>query len=211
MYYLINRHIDIVLEATPEKSVADYDWLVNELTKRNVATDSEYQQKYKTYWSMNSAHLAANFYAAYFGALERLKRTIKPDLRQLCRCLYRTPTQRENRRSLQFSFATKLIHMVNRDAPIYDSMVRQFFYIREPSRKRQINDRIDDFLTLYSFLAEEYERVRQEGVLDGAISAFQTRFNPNQFSNNKVIDLLIWRFTDIALKGGFIQKTFRYG
>ena len=53
MYALINQHIDTILgRIDGPKYVQPYLWLFDELRKRNVANDKEFQRNYRAYWAI---------------------------------------------------------------------------------------------------------------------------------------------------------------
>jgi hypothetical protein len=69
---------------------------------------------------MNAARLSSSFYTAYFDTLEAAP-TQKPTLLTVVHRLYDASTNNSGTKSLQFSFATKLLHMTNPKLPLYSS------------------------------------------------------------------------------------------
>ncbi len=128
MYELINRNAGLIVESVGNAFITEYDWLMDQLSQRNVATDEEYQRRYKNFWAMNAARLSPDFYDTYFRLLQNANTRGRVDLIQVCHDLYEVPSH-DRRHTLQFSFATKLVHMVLRQRPIYDSLVRDFYYL----------------------------------------------------------------------------------
>ena len=107
--------------------------------------------------------------------------------------LYQIPIN-TNRQALQFSFCTKLCHMLNREIPIYDSRIRIFYNFVEPIRELPVVQRIDGYVQFHQFLINEYNRVLNEGLLAPSIQAFRQHLGPQHFTDIKVIDSLIWAF-----------------
>jgi hypothetical protein len=132
MYDLINAHTAVILQYSKLQSdVRDYDWLVQNLPQ---VAGAQFKAKYKVYWRMNVARLSPAYYNVYFQSLQSA-RLNPPTLTAVAANLYTTPTNAKGR-SLQFSFATKLLHMVNPKTPIYDSEVAAFYFFEEPKSKR---------------------------------------------------------------------------
>ena len=100
--------------------------------------------------------------------------------------IYKIPTNKSGRQSLQISFATKLLHMVNPTTPIYDSMVAAFYFFDEPGRKQPLQ------------------------LLSPAIQSFRRRFSPQHFTDEKVIDSLLWAFVSLLRNGAVVQGTVVY-
>ena len=109
MFDLINRNAEFIVNSIPLDHLADYDWL----------------------------QLGTTFYDAYFEMLGRPYGS-SPSLQEVCRSLYDASTRRNGTKVLQFSFATKLLHMRDQRLPIYDSMVTKFFSLNLPIRTRNL-------------------------------------------------------------------------
>ena len=206
MYHLINKNIKAVLQSTPRNHVSDYDWLRQNL---NSSVDQPYQTRYKNYWRLNAARLSANFCNVYFQALQAAKR-ICPTAGGLTQRLYATPTHGNGRQGLQFSFATKLVHMVDPTAPVYDSLIAAFYFWQEPSRKGSVAQRIAEFAKFHTFLADEYRRILRQNLLAASIQKFRNHFNPRHFTDQKVIDSLLWAYVALLRKGGITNGTVIY-
>ncbi len=134
----------------------------------------------------------------------------RPLFGNLAQQLYNTPTHGNGRQSLQCSFATKLLHMVNPNAPIYDSLVAAFYFFQEPGRNKPLGQRIAAYVAFHTFLAEEYRRILANGLLAASIQAFRQQFNPQHFTDEKVIDSLLWTYVALLRSGGVTSGTIIY-
>src|SRR6267378_5386407 len=114
MYTLINRNAERIVGEISLQFVTDYEWL---LTHQSEAKSSEYQRTFRKFWAMNAAQLSAEFYTAFFELLCTVAER-RPSLNQVCCSLYECSSRRDGSKSLQFSFATKLLHMGNPRLPI---------------------------------------------------------------------------------------------
>ena len=210
MYTLINRSIRCLLgEMDREQEVRPYVWLSRNLCNRNVSTDEAYQREYSSYWGLNGAGLGKEFRDAYFCKLEELKRDSKADektVEAVARHLWEVPINRSGRCSLQFSFASKLVHMVNPNLPLYDSRVEDFYFLPPTSAKLEAK------MESYRFLVEEYNRVLTDGILSSSIQKFRERFHPDSacYSDIKVIDTLIWKFAAVLRNGATQDRVVVY-
>ncbi len=207
MYYLINQNINVILNHLREMNVMGYDWLVENLIIMNVENNNEYQRRYKNYWKMNQARLAQPFYNEYFHLLELNKDSPEVSIENICRTLSDVAVH-INRQTLQFSFTTKLVHMINRSKPIYDRMVRAFYFLPETNRRQQFDERLNNCLLSFNFLCREYERVIREHILTDSIMRFRYEFQPAHFTDVRIIDSLIWAFVNLARQGRFRDQTF---
>jgi hypothetical protein len=203
MYATIEKFQETIINAVVSEDVSEYDWLIQNL---GSASTGDYQQKYKSFWTMNVARLSGSFHTAYFSALCTAQAQAQAlVLGGLCRMLYESSTRSNGVKTLQFSFATKLLHMVNPRLPIYDSRIARFYLFQEPSADQPLERRIDGFCAFYSFLANEYARIIASGQLGGAIASFRQRLAPQKHTDEKILDWLIWTFVGRVDDGALLN------
>lgn len=204
MYSVIRTVQQTIVDSIDPWEVAEYDWLRETTGQSGTAS---YQQRYKNFWGMNVAQLSSPFYTTYF---EFLSATAMPTPTDLCQILYESSTRRDGRQTLQFSFATKLLHTINPRLPIYDSLAARFFLFEAPSSDRPVNERIKKLIEFYDFRGTEYARVIKGGQLTFAIAAFRQQFNPRQHTDEKIIDWLIWALVNLADRGALLTNQIVY-
>ncbi len=100
--------------------------------------------------------------------------------------------------------------MTNQHSPIYDSQVATFYFFQEPSTDVGLQQRIDSLVAFHSFLAEEYARVLKGGLLASAIQEFRLRLKPQRFTEEKVVDSLVWAFVALLRKGALPKGQITY-
>lgn len=205
MFRVIEAHCSDVVASIEPRHVTEYDWLVENLVS---VREAEYQHRYRMYWVMNAARLSASYCTEYFRRLEAAAQSM-PELGRLALELYEVPAQSNDRQSLQFSFVTKLLHMRDRHLPIYDSLVADFYFF-EPERSPDLELRIKHLELFYAFLRYEYARVLVDGLLTRSIAAFRDRFKPVHFTDEKIIDSLIWAFVSKLRRGGLLDGAITY-
>lgn len=211
MYDLINQFAQTVVSAIPPDHVTEYEWLLQNVDR---VTMPDYQERYRRYWAMGVARLNAAFYATYFNELSLAMRQA-PSLQVLSQTLHVASTNSKGRQSLQFSFATKLLHMTNQQLPIYASEVAAFYFFQEPEIKKpkepqDLQRRIGVFVTFHDFLRQEYARVFKNNLLATAIQEFRVRLKPQRFTDAKIVDSLIWRFVGLLWKGALMNGIVTY-
>lgn len=198
MYGLINTYSNVILQTIPQRHVDEYDWLVQNLGQVQTPT---YQRKFSAYWKMGVARLGQQYMNSFFTQLQIAMNNHRPtSLNTILGILHSGGGQ-----PIQFSFVTKLLHMVNRHEPIFDSSVASFYFYRLPPTSRAWTVRISEFVRFYDFLRAEYARVLSNGLLAQPIRDFYLRFNPRSFTDEKVIDSLIWAYIRL-LKGGALSN-----
>lgn len=210
MYSIINENIDKIIKFLNPESINEYVWIRERFNQINVAKDVEFQRRYRVYSRMYGARLSEDYCSRYFGYLEYYKKKRKVDIKRLSKLLYKIPTHLNGKKSLQFSFTTKLVHMVDTHRPIYDQMVRDFFYLPEPKQNWTFNEKLENYLSSYSFLIHEYKRVLKSGLLSRAIKEFRKNYKISSYTDEKIIDTLIWCFVGTAKNGEVRSGKFKY-
>ena len=183
-----------VIEKVGKDYVEQYDRLVD---GRKSELTEDYKRDYRSFWGMNRAMFSPEFYDAYFNLLaEGLRQGERRslDIREVLKRLYDAPN---NRKALQFSFATKLLHTIDPTLPVYDRMVAYFYFLDLPKTSQTLSNRIDALAGLHRLLVQEYARVREEGLLAPALAAFREAYQPKHFTDEKIIDTLIWSFVGL--------------
>ena len=202
MYRIINQNIDLILGSVNEDlDIHTYLTLLNIFQNVDVAQDAEFQSKYCRYWRLFGAGLSQNFRSAYFELMEGLRGRPIPSIGEVTRILYDVPSNKSGRKTLQFSFASKLLHTLDPHRPIYDSMVATFYRFMVPAPNKSFDVRLQSFLSFYGFLIIEYKKVLSNGLIQRAIAHFRHRFSvPDEYTDEKIIDTLVWRAMDLRKK-----------
>jgi hypothetical protein len=123
VYALMEANDLSLVESINRDHVTDYDWLVTNVGR---PADADFQARYRRFWMLNAARLGQTYCDEYFQQLAST--TTDTRLEPLVRSLYEVPVNSSGRKALQFSFASKLLHMRNRHLPIYDSQVAAFYF-----------------------------------------------------------------------------------
>ena len=209
MYSLINKHItDLLTFLKWSRDIQPYVDLRNKLFSENVSTDMVFQATYRKYWRLNAARLNASFCIAYFRLLEKSKDAVIPTVEKVSQLLFRYPTHQSDRRSLQFSFATKLVHMLDPKKPVYDSLIAHFYFLPSTTSRKA---KLSDLLVSYKFLENEYERILTKGLLAPSIRRFRQRFDiDGTLTDEKVVDTLIWGFARLSKAGAIRDSRIQY-
>jgi hypothetical protein len=194
MYKLINTHSDAVIEATAGRGdLSEYSRLVSSLRTCSPAKDRDFQRTYRAYWRMNAAHLGQPFYQVYFTLLGECTRASYSDIADITKKL-----KTKGGRGPQFSFATKLAHMINPRLPVYDSYVAAFYFYQAPVPQ---DSDLESLFAFYRFLKREYKHILSDGLLDPALARFRRTGPPAAAATDeRLIDWLIWGWVSMMRK-----------
>jgi len=211
MYRLISQNVDQLLETIKSDRCRVIDPYV-ELVRRSRAPanfqDVDFRSLYRRYWAMNNAGLTDEFFEAYFKRMEALARD-NADLNpgKIACDLYEIP-RRQGGGSLQFSFATKLVHTIDRTRPVYDSVIVAFYFIDEGGAGRNMEARLKKRMDSYDYLMREHIRVLDQGFLKEPIDKFRACFDDvaSEFTDQKIVDSLIWKFVPWMRSRSFSER-----
>jgi hypothetical protein len=205
MYALINKHIEKLLDGISKiRHVQPYVDIGRLFSEGNSSSD-EFKANYRKFYQLNAARLSEDFCARYFQTLEQNRGSEQLNLFDVVDTLYQFPSNSKGKKAVHFSFATKLVHTVDQNSPIYDSMVAAFYFFPEIKPGWSKATKIAEYRRQYQFLEKEYKRILDDELLSTSIVAFRKRFQLDElYSDCKVIDTLLWRYT-AYLKGGAIR------
>ncbi|NVN80951.1 MULTISPECIES: hypothetical protein [unclassified Vibrio] len=193
MYRPIRNEIESVLQEIGQDHVNDYDYLMTSLNFINVAEDIEYQKKYRNFWVMRYISPESEFNKKYFEYLEKNKNNSALSFAEACDHFDGVTTDKAGEKSsFQFSFITKLMHMIDGIFPIYDSKVRDFYFI--PENSAAYDEKKKASIALVDYLRYEQKEANLSNEISESICYFRKKFSPSDFSDQKILDSLIWGY-----------------
>ncbi len=206
MYSVITTYQQAIIGSISSQDTNEYEWLRQNVAQANNAS---YQRRYRKFWVMRG--VSRNFYVSYFAALSAAINQ-PPTIGSLCQILSVSSTRSNGTQTIQFSFATKLLHMVQPQLPIYDTRVCRFYlFQQQPPTKMSPQQKTNRLINFYNFLIAEYARVINGNMLSTAIAAFrQQTNNPQLHTDVKVVDWLIWGFVGLADTGALLNGQVAY-
>jgi len=206
MYQLINKNIENILGYIDKKNDIDPYLKMAEMFKgTNVSNNNEYKTNYRKYWQLNAARLSDHYCDHYFKVMEHYRDNDHIDIEDVVNRLYEVPSNSKEIKTLQFSFATKLLHTIDNTQPIYDSLVGDFYFFPRINLSWKYEHKLRDYKKIYYFLQKEQKRILDKGLLSESIQRFRERFSPLlYYTDQKIIDTLIWEFSKYARTGGAI-------
>lgn len=205
MYRLINHNAAAVIKALDRiGDLNEYLRLRAKLVSdRDATSDAAFRRSYRRYWRMNAARLPESFYSRYFKVLAQCQRRRHADVATVART---TSDAVGANHGLQFSFATKLAHMVDPHVPVFDSFVANFYFYAAPSSDRPFEDRLASLLEFHSFLSREYARVIRLRLLAPAIDQLRSECElESSVPDERVVDWLIWAWVSLLRTGAQVH------
>lgn len=174
-----------IISKLKEIDLEEYFFLKLEYEKDNVQ-NKKFQRRYKNFYNMYPFGFTEKFYNAYFKMMEEGETNLKTILNTLSKI-----KDKKGEKSVQLAFASKLLHMVDSEMPLYNSTVAKVFNLQ--IRKGTIDEKVDHSIVLYQKLQNYYQQLLQQSVIKEIIEIFRDESNLNQgvLSDAKLIDMII--------------------
>lgn len=177
-----------ILSSVDEESVAVYLFLKNEYEKGNVGNNKLFQFVFRSYYRLDSAGLGGKLKNRYFQLMAGKQR----DLPKILRELYKIKTLK-NKNTIQFSFATKLLHTIDNNNPIFDAEVSRVLHVKVSGNTA--DKKILSCERVYQSIKNTYIDLLRDKDIQKIISKFrkETHTNEDQISDVKILDFIIWK------------------
>ena len=124
----IDEKQDEILSNLDNESVVVYIFLKKEFDKSNITNNLLFQFVFRSFYRLDNAGLSDNLKKHFFKLLA--EKQTKLDI--ILSDLYEIPRLKKDN-SIQFSFATKLLHTVDNDKPIFDKYIEAISLLYTPT------------------------------------------------------------------------------
>src|SRR5208283_5836342 len=140
-----NLNVCDIVKGIERESLDVYLFLKQQIKSGPIVQNYLFQFVFRSFYGLDSAGLTPEFKKEYFKQMEECRTSNDLDLRPLLKHLYEIQN-RKRKKTLQFSFITKLANTVDDDYPLYDSHIAKVFKFILPSSNKPIKERLTEFL-----------------------------------------------------------------
>lgn len=201
----INQIIEQIIERQDEilsnlnfEFVAVYVFLNDEYSKGDILNNFVFQYVFKSWWGIARAGWSDEMKKRFFELLSEKQLDLKTILSEL----YEIPTLR-GANTIQFAFATKLLHTIDNDNPIFDKMVGKIIGMEVmKAGKGDENERINSCIEIQNYLKELYNRLKTDEKIKQVILKFRLKFkkvHSEKITDIKILDFIIWSLGQLEL------------
>jgi len=178
-----------------------YLFLQDRMKHSDPSKDHIFRFLFSSYYGLAGAGLTVRFLDRYFQLLaDATKHSKAHSLSAIVSTLRRCPTRR-GYRTLQFSFATKLVATAVPTEPIYDSRVELVFGFQRPPNYLDFAERLQRYLKSYESIQEFYALALADFRVQQTIKTFIARLAPKScLPEAKALDFMLWT------AGGLLRK-----
>lgn len=184
-----------IFEKIKIESISVYLFLKKEYKKGKIKENTLFQFVFKSFYALDGAGLSDQLKTRYFELMAKGEN----DLNNILVELYELKNRRDQK-TIQFSFATKLLHTIDESRPIFDSEVAAVIHCEVKGKTPE--ERIESCINIYTEMCTLYGEVLENESIKKIILKFRNWFNLNEkeISDVKVLDFIIWSLGKI-IKG----------
>jgi hypothetical protein len=171
-----------ILEEFDRESLEVYDFIQKRFRESNgrIGKDRLFKFVFRSFYRLDNAGLGADLKKKYFELLESKEN----DLNKILSILRGIETARR-KNTVQFSFATKLLHTLDDKKPIFDSKINRVIKLKYTSKD------IDSCAKAYKKLEEITEALLKKDEIMSVINEFKKR-HEKEVSDHKALDFILW-------------------
>lgn len=187
-----------------DESIAVYNFLQARFQqKEDVTKDLLFQFVFRSFYRLDNAGLGPKFKTKYFELMEKFRDSSPFDFASVLYPLYHIKTLR-NKKSFQFSFATKMLSTINPQRPVYDREVaRMFGYSQLPGG--EFADKLKIYSDRYQNIEDSYRQILSDNLLPATFSAFDEAFPQHNLSDVKRLDFIFWAAGKVKVKSKLVD------
>lgn len=182
---IIDRKKDIFNEIKQE-SIDVYIFLLEQYNEGNILNNYLFQFIFRSYYRLDNAGLSPNQKEVFFKLLNNKEK----NLSKILNALYKIPTLR-GLNTIQFSFATKLLNMIDSNCPIYDSQVGDVIHQGVGGNTKET--KIQSCVQILENLESLYKMLLGDKKIRDIVSKFRIKYDKqNKCSDAKILDFILW-------------------
>lgn len=146
-----------------------------------------FQFVFRSFYRLDNAGLSDEIKNHFFKLMANKQTNLVTVLSEL----YNIPTLR-HKNTIQFSFATKLLHTTNNDNPIFDAEISRV--INKNVTGKSKDEKIRSSLEMYNYIQKLYSILKEDEEVNNVISKFRSKFNVNTdtMGDTKILDFIMW-------------------
>jgi len=191
----IDKRQDEILSNLDSESIAVYSFIKTEYARGDIQKNYVFQFVFRRFYGLDNAGLSDEMKTHFFELFAEKQTNIGIILSDL----YEIP-RIDKKKSMQFSFATKLLHTIDNSKPIYDTEIGSLTYSKpKPSDK---NTQIQNYIELYNNLERLDAELLKDEKIQRVISEFRLIFHVDRekISDVKALDFIMWSLGKINKK-----------
>lgn len=177
-----------------------YSFITEEFAKSREMRSSLFEVVYFHFYRLTTPTITVEFIKKYFTILDEEKGKTVHNLTEIANQL--VVEDSNGNETLYFSFATKLLHTIDNDQPIYDSKVAKVFSLTRPNHKNGFDNQIDIYKSQVDKIKNVYDKILDDNdnLIKDVLERFDSKYKHPNMSNIKKLDFLVWTLGKLQSK-----------
>lgn len=171
---------DEISKGVKQESIDVYKFLMAAHRASGSVNENVFRFVYRSFYGLDR-WLTPEMQDKYFVLLKKHETSLEEVLEEL----YKHKSY-DGKQKYHLSFATKLLHTVNDELPIYDTKVNCI--LKLATRK----PKLDSCTDVYKQLKEEYVALLKAERVKGLITELKKRYDAESISDVKALDFVLW-------------------
>lgn len=191
----INENQEKILSNLDFESIAVYSFIQSEYSQGKILENYVFQFVFRRFYGLDNAGLSEKMKSHFFELLAEKQTSLETILSNLYEI-----QRKKGDNSMQFSFATKLLHTIDNNKPIFDKEIESLTYSK-PKRADK-NTQIQSYIQLYNDLERLNSELLKTEIITNVILKFRLKFRDynDQISDVKALDFIMWSLGKIKEK-----------
>lgn len=191
----ITHNQDKILSRIDQESISVYLYLKKEYEKGDIQENKVFHFVFRSFYRLDNAGLGDDLKNHYFKLLSNKNTNLGKILLEL----YNFKTLKGSN-TIQFSFATKLLHTIDNHLPIFDAEASRVLKIRVSGNSKE--EKIKSCFITYEKMKDIYSKLLNDKEILKLIYKFKNKFKlkDKEMTDEKVLDFIIWTFGKILVK-----------
>lgn len=154
-------------------------------------TNSKFEKAFRKYYGMNNAGLSEEFFEIFFKNMHELKGRKNPDGKKLLESLFEIKRKKGDR-SMQYSFVSKLLNLLDENHPIIDKHVKKVLKIKT-ILKGSKEEKLKWYEETVEKIKREYSNLLKEQAAHAALDELERRIPETKpLSSTRKLDFLLF-------------------
>lgn len=167
-----------------KESIEVYRFIKREYARGDVENNLLFQFVFRSFYRLDNAGLTDKWKKAYF----RLLADNEKDLKTILNKLY-VEKNHKGQSTVQFSFATKLLHTLDNTKPIFDSEVSKVLGLELNGKGKS---KIVNSERVYTNLINIFKSALQKPIAQKKIAQFKLEYHASDLNDEKILDFILW-------------------
>lgn len=199
---LIKQNESQIFSNLSEESIAVYEFIRWEFEKSEETRSDIFQFVYSRFYGMTPPRATPEFVDNYFNILKKSNRHSK--LEEIANQL--AVEDSNGNKKLYFSFATKLLHTIDNEKPIYDNRVAEVFNMTPRSDIKDFKKKLALYCKRIDEIRNVYKEIFRRKLIKDVLKKFDSKYKHQKMSNMKKLDFLVWTLGKLQSKKKKSQK-----